>query len=408
MEEKKVNIEAVDTAPAKRSLPKWALIGGGIALLLLLMVLFSGGEKVDMEDYISVDFSGVDGRGTAEIYVDYAALSDLACSDKKGDRKFMAELQAEGGKLAVDACVQHAVVCTADRGSDLSNGDRIKVQTIVDEELCKKLGLKIKPQELSYTVEELLRVTGFDAFEGIDVTFSGIAPYGWANLVDNSTDEITESYHYQLDKENHLSNGDVVTVSIDKWDAEDMAHQTGRVPAQMSKEFTVSGLPSYVTDFSQVSPEALDSMKQQVEDEQREVFESMFFFNQRQGHEFAGTKIIDTYMVTSTSDDGGGMPNALGFVCENTYQNHENGNNFEAKYYCFMAFRNVYCRSDGTTVVDLSNYFRRSTHQFDILVSEDPLIKYTAAGFPSVEELDDDLKELFGNDFTFVKSSAKA
>ena len=352
MEEKKVNIEAVDTAPAKRSLPKWALIGGGIALLLLLMVLFSGGEKVDVEDYISVDFSGVDGRGTAEIYVDYAALSDLACSGKKGNSKFMAELQAGGGKLAVDVCVQHAVVCTADKDSDLSNGDRIKIQTNVDEELCKKLGLKIKPRDLSYMVEGLVRVTGFDAFEGIAVTFSGIAPYGYAKLENNTTDETASSYRYQLDKEEGLRNGDVVTVSIDEWDAEHMAHQTGRAPAQMSKEFTVSGLSSFVADFSQVSPEALDSMKQKVEDEQREVFNSMSFYNRGQGHEFGGTNIIDTYIVTSTSDDGGGMPNALGFVCENTYRNHENGNNFEAKYYCFMAFRNVYCNSDGTTVVD--------------------------------------------------------
>lgn len=406
MEEKKVNTEAADTASAKRSLPKWALIGGGIVLLLLLVVLFSGGKKVDMEDYISVDCSGVDGRGTAEIYVDYAALSDLACSGKKGNSKFMAELQAQGGKLAVDACVQHAVVCTADRGSDLSNGEKIKIQTSVDDELCKKLGLKIKPRDLSYTVEGLVRVTGFDAFEGIDITFMGIAPYGWAQLVNSSTDEPASSYRYQLDKEDGLSNGDVVTVSIDEWDAEEMAYKTGRAPAQMSKEFTVSGLPSYVSDFSQVSPEAMDSMKQKVEDEQREIFNSMSFYNRGQEHEFGGTKIIDTYLVTSTSD-GGGMPNALGFVCENTYRNHGNGNNFEAKYYCFMAFRNVYCDSDGTTVVDLSNYFRRSTHQFDILVSKESHTHYRAAGFSTVEELDDDLEELLGNGFTIVKSSAK-
>jgi len=112
-------------------LKKWmagVIIGSGLLLL-------SACGGVDVVDYVDVTFSGNDTEGTADYEVDQVKmLSDAFDIDPDTNPENVNE---ETIKEAQDAQVAYEVILSQTEA--LSNGDKITVEVIVDEDKTNKL-----------------------------------------------------------------------------------------------------------------------------------------------------------------------------------------------------------------------------------------------------------------------------
>lgn len=247
---------------------KLAIVAAVVGAFLLLGNLVFGGHSVDMKQVVHVDFSGVSGRGVASVNVDYGMLA-AEIPDKKADwmeDQFGAVLGDLSGQIILKQFMESAVRCSLEQNTGLENGDKVTVLVSVNENRCKDLGIKVKPQKLTYKVKGLTEVKEFDAFKDINVVFEGISPKGKATIQNNSEEDACQRYRYTLSKKSDLKIGDVVTVSIDESDLDWVAETTGKSPAELEKEYVVVGLDTYVTDIQQIPQSAIEEMKQDALD----------------------------------------------------------------------------------------------------------------------------------------------
>ncbi len=341
------------TSPAPKKNKKFLLVGAAVLALILLVTIMSGGRtKVDMKDYITVTFTGLDSKGTASMTVDYNALAKVAniTSNKKSNSELSNMIYMLGEEWVKFELLNEGIECTLENAKELSNGDKVTVKVTADDDVCKQLNIKVKNQTLTFKVEGLTKVTNFDAFADIEVRFDGISPQGTATLINNSRDEACMSYTYSLDVNSGLSNGDTVTVTISENVIDRMAEQTGKAPEVLSKQFTVSGLSTYVTELSQISDEAMKSMQKEAEDS----INAYVANNWTNGY-LEGLKYLGNYLLVRKPHASTDRENALFLVYEISYGNNYNDGDYHTTYYYYVRYRNLYNDGDNQTVVNLSD-----------------------------------------------------
>ena len=199
-----------------------------------------------------------------------------------------------------------------DKTEGLSNGDEITVCLVPNgsDELDENAYEEIKTWELDsgyevksidslrkkFTVSGLPDLTDVDLFDGVSVTFSGEDNDGTAELTGDS--DFADSYGltYRMDKSDHLSNGDTVTVAVTyngdslNSDTQDifsgisgeteksgdkdpyldainaMLAERGMKTAYRIKKITVSGLTHLPASAADLSDRAAEDLKKQAED----------------------------------------------------------------------------------------------------------------------------------------------
>ena len=231
-------------------------IGGGVLIIvaiILCIVLLGGGKKFDLGKYYMISVQGMNGNATAEVIT----------NDSITDTELMKDLGLKSNQyseLVNYAGFFQSVSAELSKTEGISNGDTIEATLTYDEDLAEELHIKIKNSKLSLQVKGLKDGTKIDVFEDLQVTFTGIAPKGEVEIVNNSTDDFVSDIYFSADKTSGLSNGDVVTITAnyDKYQAQDEL----LVVTQETKEFTVEGLSEYLTSAEQITDEvraALDN-----------------------------------------------------------------------------------------------------------------------------------------------------
>lgn len=158
-----------------------------ISSLLALCSCSAGREKIDLEDYITIEFSKYNGYGTVSIDVDEEGIENLIDYEKK--EEFYADLTEDNREASLalaflDEGTDMFSVELAEEYENLSNGDKVKV--VVKSELeqfgCdindieKGLGIKFKDTEVTYKVEGLVDAKTLDVFEGIEECIKFVNP----------------------------------------------------------------------------------------------------------------------------------------------------------------------------------------------------------------------------------------
>mgnify|MGYP003289431687 CR=1 FL=1 len=263
-----VNLNVGRLIEKAKAIPKKFIIGGClaiIALLVIICIVVNNGKTINLNDYLSIDVSRYDGYGNAEVHIDWLAIEDKYGEKIKLTTKAKEEYGGYFETLSVIEVLEDFVDIELDKYHSLSNGDIIKYTWEIDEELPEYMNCKLKYEDSTYTVSGLEEVETFDAFEGLEVTFSGIGPNGRADIIDYPYDT---GLNYSLDKWNGLKNGDVVTVNatLGWYDEESYIEQYSRLPETMSKEYTVAGLEEYITSYEDIPTTLLEDMKKQAED----------------------------------------------------------------------------------------------------------------------------------------------
>lgn len=354
--------EPTPVAPApKKPLDKRILIGAAALLVVLAVVIVcvvTHKHKIDLNDYITVEFEGYNTMGTANVTFDYEAfeeeveeyadidLDDEDIPDSLSDvLDSLEDLSDSAGYLAVCQGMDWEL----SKESELSNGEEVTLTFSYDNDNAKKYGIKFAADEVTYTVSGLKDVQVVDAFADITVSFSGVSPNASVNIENNSTNEAVKNQYFYAEDSSGIKKGDTVTVKVDP-DEEYLLSEYGCKFKELSKEYTCDNVDEYIMDGSEISDDVLASMKSQTKD----VVEAYLADNtseikgssiKYEGYYFLGKKEEST----SSWDD-----NNMVYVVYSAKVKSKEKKFKETLVYMPVKFTNVIKYADGTDYVDLN------------------------------------------------------
>lgn len=326
-----------------------AVCAGSVVLIALLCVLLGSGKSIDMNKYVTVEVSGYDGYGTARVAVDWDAVEE-----KYGNKlSFTGEAGKAFGGLVnlmspMDA-LQDCVRIDVENNSGLSNGDMVSYTWKINQDIAKMLKCKIKCKDDSFKVSDLEKAETFDAFSELEVEFTGIAPEGKVQF--NYTGSELRSSDFHCDKSKDLSNGDMITISLNDSQVSFWAEQLGKVPESLEKQYTVKGLSSYVTKSSEIDETSLAEMQKQASDEytshaaswgESETLESLTY--------------LGNYLLTAKNGEGNYLYLVYKAGIRNYYADSRQTYNHVNELYWYARFEDLLVNEDGTVEVDLLDY----------------------------------------------------
>ena len=249
---------------------------------------------------------------------------------------------------------------SADKTKNLSNGD-VVTYTWDDnsDEAEEAFGVKVKYTDITYTVSGLASVNTFDAFDGVDVEFSGISPDGRATINSLPTAAEAQGLYYTLDENSGLSNGDTVTLTVhsNRDDFSDCIDKYGAMPQATEKTFTVEGLNEYVTSADTLSDSVLVSLQNQAED----VFKSYAAQRFSNGQTFKGMTYLGNYILTPKDKDSWGDKDRIVLAYQVTVHHDytsELNTTYDAddSFFWYITFNNVSKDADGNIASGLNDY----------------------------------------------------
>ena len=249
---------------------------------------------------------------------------------------------------------------SADKTKNLSNGD-VVTYTWDDnsDEAEEAFGVKVKYTDITYTVSGLASVNTFDAFDGVDVEFSGISPDGRATVNSLPTAAEAQGLYYTLDENSGLSTGDTVTLTVhsNRDDFSDCIDKYGAMPQATEKTFTVEGLNEYVTSADTLSDSVLVSLQNQAED----VFKSYAAQRFSNGQTFKGMTYLGNYILTPKNKDSWGDKDRIVLAYQVTVHHDytsELNTTYDAddSFFWYITFNNVSKDADGNIASGLNDY----------------------------------------------------
>ena len=347
----------------------------GVCLIIGLLSAFIK-PTINLNKYLEVSFDGYDtvGRATVEFDVeqfenDYEKkLSAITSKKSSGLSKYMdqeaymeALFDSYDTSSASSTFLSNCVNGGLDQSDSLSNGDVVTYKWSCDDDYAlETYGYKLKYEDVEYTVEGLEEAATFDPFDGIEVTFEGIAPNGSADVNGEAKNKAAQDFRYDIDKYNGLSNGDTVTLTVSMYyddPVEYCINNYGLIPSPLEKTYTVEGLDSYIRSLSDVSEDSLKEMQSQAED----IYNANVAQNWGDGETLKSLTYIGSYLLTNKNpDDYWGSDNALYLVyraqVNNYYSNDGDTYNEINNIYWYTMYTNLLVNPDGVTTVDVSSY----------------------------------------------------
>ena len=217
-----------------------------IPILVVALVIYCGISafsnrtiKINPFDYITVTFNGIEGYAypTAELDIE--------------------SIEATTHRTMVDTDVE----ISFDQESNLSNGDTITI-TIEGTDTLKQHQLALSKTTNTYTVKDLEKGEVVDPFQYLEVSFKGVDGRGTAEFTNNlktyDANLADVTFSLKENSQGSLSNGQTVTVAVSA--PKEILNKAKKGFSTTSKEYTVSGLGTLLTDISNVSDEALNKL----------------------------------------------------------------------------------------------------------------------------------------------------
>jgi len=294
---KSETIEKIKALPMK---VKIGVVAALVVVIAAICVYVKVSSTINLNKYVTVEFEGYDGYGTAYISIDWEAIEDKYGDKVKLTSKAKKELKNWGMSAddypAVEA-LNDSISVYLDKTTGLSNGDKVKYKWSIDDELFDYVKCDIKYSNESVTVEDLEEVGTFDAFANLEVTFTGTAPNGSISLEYTGDEMSTGNFTYE--NGSNLSNGDEVTISISSDVAENLASTIGKVPAESEKTYTVEGLSEYITSLDGLTGDYLNALMTASEDAINSYAESDY----DDGNTVSGLEYVGSIVCDKTQED---------------------------------------------------------------------------------------------------------
>lgn len=218
----------------------WLLLFLALLALSGAAVWFFTFDTIDLNEYVTISYTGYDSSGTADVHL-------------LGSKKYGYFLESAECSL------------TGENGS-LSNGDILALSFTYDKELAKQNHLRVKTDKGELTVSglpEAIELSADDIFDGLHISYEGIAPMVSVNISNESTDEFLNDITYEItDQRNFYDQGESFHVSADM-DMEDALARGYHITADredLTREYLVESGQRYLSDVSEITPEMLQEL----------------------------------------------------------------------------------------------------------------------------------------------------
>lgn len=309
---------------------------------------------VDLNDYITIEVSGYNSLGEAQVIFDYEAYEEdfgdkiRARIDENDVTSMSLDLYYGGDphKVMLSYCTDYEL----DKTSELSNGDVIKLVWDCEDETVKDyFNCDLKYSDIEYTVEGLQEIGTFNPFDYVTVDIAGIAPNGKVTITPDYDKPEIQYLSFSADKNSGLSNGDVVVVTADiQGGIDSFAQQFNSIPSPITMAFTVEGLTSYASSAADIDEASFNSIKQQAEDAY------MAHWVQLEGNMdgLQGFTYLGNYFLYKKEGMVGNSTNQLYMV----YKVDCSWDGVAYPHYVYIKFTDISVDESGNAVVDLSKY----------------------------------------------------
>ena len=244
---------------------KFFYIGLGVvvvAIVVALILLLGGAKKYNVLDYVNIEYEGYNGNAYAYVSVDRDRLFMDIAADKKidvADADSIRSLTTTVEKANAIQAAVNTVDAYGEPADALSNGDTITLYVFYDNRVASRQKIEFTGEQKTITVEGLEELRELDPFEKLNVTFTGVSGDGYMELEYTGDDELISSYSFSYDTAYGLSNGDVVTLTIDYDD--EYTSWYGVKLTKREQQYTVSGLTQYITSAAELSEAGLEQLK---------------------------------------------------------------------------------------------------------------------------------------------------
>lgn len=363
-------------------------IAAGVLVVVIVLAVFLATRpvKVDLNDYIYVEYEGYNTVGRAHHYFDF----DAFCGDYAGKIKYRGK-----DNQIVDTLFDEQIVCRMlideyvnwdlDQMSKLSNGDVVHMEWDCDDERAKAdFGIQLSYENQDFTVEGLNEPEAVDPFDGAHVSFEGISPYGRVQFEGDRNAPYGRELVFNVEPRENLKNGDTVTVSLKEADEQawkDYLVETyGVTLSKKEMSYTVEGLQTYLSKLSEVSEDAFTQMKAQAED----VMKANAAKNWAKESTMDSTTYVGSYLLTPKSQQAYDGNNQLYLVYEikATVKNPKDESQESITYYYTVRYDDLLVSADGTVEVDLTDY-RTNNPSFSKELAKS---RYYFDGYESLDE----------------------
>lgn len=354
---------------------------------------------INLNDYLTIEADGYDGYGTAKAVFDTARLDEdfggkIVATEKKvkkaaGESEYVAKMvQTYNGaeqytiRLNENTPSDIAKDCfewDVDRMDGLSNGDTVTCSLKTDENASlfeSMYGITFTAEDFTITIDDLEEVAEFNAFDIVDVKYEGAAPIGEAKLSIKDNIGIYQDLVYSISPESGLSNGDKVTVTVkpnpdyyteeDRW--EKIVDKYGKIPKETSRQYTVSGLDTYITSVSQIPDELIRDMQEQAETVFATTIEAGL---DEATQELLQGNYIGNYLVSSKDKVSGNRLYLVYKIRINNYYAYSDRDRQEdfdknTDFYWYCMFENIAISADGECKISVGHYESPTDSYFDI------------------------------------------
>lgn len=337
------------------------IVGVAVGLILLVLAsffaLFPRKTKLDLDKYVTLSFEGYDGYGKAVVQFDKDAyLKDYKKKIKlKKSGNFLQDSLTQNygaEELLYDFYIDGRWVIEGASDGKLKNGDKVKFAWKLNQEELEenfKLKLSSKGQELD--VQGLKDVKLFDAFQNLDIKFTGISPDGSVEWKGTGDMDGSKGYYFTVEPAMDLKNGDKVKIKIEPENPEALIQKYGMAPKEMEKEITVEGLPSYVDKAEDVSESLLQDMQKELTDKIQSQIA-----NQGDQVSFVGAEYLGYYFLNAKSKSAF-EHNIIFPVMKVNVQINIPDKSYSAQhsYYFTGSFENIMDEGNGKITVDLND-----------------------------------------------------
>lgn len=236
-EEKKGDIGAAQSKK-ETSYKKYVLCGViGLAIVAVCCVVLNRNPKIDLNSYLTIEVSGYDSIGVADVEFDYdkfrADLEETASTKKGPEPEFedgsfeefaygFAQLMKENNDD-----IREAIRFSIDKEETLSNGDTIEITWYCNDDYIKeKYGCDLKYKDITYKVDSLEAVKIINPFDEVEVKANKGSLAVFFTVINHNSDEVLSKLEYDVESKQSVKAGDTLVVTV-KSDPKEFIEQYG-------------------------------------------------------------------------------------------------------------------------------------------------------------------------------------
>ncbi|MBQ8248144.1 MAG: hypothetical protein IJZ42_13530 [Lachnospiraceae bacterium] len=226
----------------KNRLLRLSLFATCLVVLLILLSACVTAPRTSLASYVSVSSTGLSGKGTATLVVDWDAIK----LDVLGGVPSGGTALEDYNKMATD--LENSISFVLSQTSDLSNGDSVTVTIICNENAS--IAYNVRMYE-SFTVEldGFINQAEIDLFENLHISFVGFSPNVSIELRNLSENEFLKTVTYTTDKKEGLALGDEIVVTATF--SQELADSLGYIPLSTVKTYKVDNVAYYPYSYSE-------------------------------------------------------------------------------------------------------------------------------------------------------------